>query len=161
MKKSILTVALLLFVGVSLLVAISDVVGWRQAASTENDGTTPEQAALPLTVDQSARFTAIYFHASHRCPTCKKIEAYAHDALKSEIEQGRLTWEVADYTSEKNKLIVDKCKVFTSTVVLVDRQDGQLVRWKNLEDVWKHTDDAEGFAAFINDSWDKFKKASS
>lgn len=162
MKKSILTVALLLFVGISLFVAVADVVGWRSAASSENGTTAAEEAAPPRASDgENARFAAIYFHALHRCPTCETIEAYAHDALKSEIEQGQIAWEVADYTAEKNKPIVEKCNVFTSTVVLVDRQDGQVVRWQNLEGVWNYTDDPEAFAAFINESWGKFKKASS
>ncbi len=159
MKKPILTVALLLFVGVSLLVAMADVTGWRQVPSTQNEPAIAEQPTA-VADSENARFTAIYFHAPHRCPTCKKIEAYARDALSSEIKEGNIAWQVADYTADEYKAIVEQCRVFTSTVVLVDRQDGEVVRWKNLEEVWNLTDDPEAFEAFINESWDTFKNAS-
>lgn len=162
MKKRIITVSLLLFVGVSLFFAMADVIGWRQTSSTEIESTVAEQTTSAALADTSnARFAAMYFHAPHRCPTCKKIEAYAGDALSSEIEEGSIAWKVADYTADENKAIVEQCKVFTSTVVLVDQHDGIIVRWKNLEEVWNHTDDPDAFEAFIDESWDKFKKASS
>ena len=162
MKKPIITVSLLLFVGISLLVAMADVTGWRQAPSGEGEPTADVQVTpAALAGPDDGRFTAIYFHASHRCPTCKKIEAYAHEALSSEIDEGSIAWKVADYTADENKAIVEQCKVFTSTVVLVDRQDGKIVRWKNLEEVWDHTNDPDAFEAFIDESWDKFKIASS
>ncbi|HRX81994.1 MAG TPA: nitrophenyl compound nitroreductase subunit ArsF family protein [Pirellulaceae bacterium] len=161
MKKPILTISLLLFVGVSLLVAMADVTGWRKAPSTQNEPTIAEHAQPMAVADtENTRFIAMYFHAPHRCPTCKKIEAYAHGALSSEIEAGNIAWQVADYTADEYKAIVEQCKVFTSTVVLVDRQNGEVVRWKNLEEVWNHTDDPEAFEAFINESWDTFKSAS-
>lgn len=157
--KKILTTVLLLFVGVSLLVAVADVAGWRRDTSTESISASADQATHSAVMDTATpQFTAMYFHALHRCPTCKKIEAYAHDALQSEIEQGKINWEVANYTADTNKHVVEKCNVLTSTVVLLERKGGQIVRWRNLEGVWNHTDDPEAFAAYVNASWDEFKK---
>lgn len=166
MKKQVITAALLLFVGVSLFVAVADVAGWRQAASEEGaatDGQTDGQREIPFLIDSDTktRFTAIYFHAKHRCPTCETIEAYAHDALSSEIEQGNIAWKVADYTAEENKPIVKQCEVFTSTVVLLDVQDGKVIRWQNLEDVWNYTSDKAAFISFMNESWTAFKETNS
>ena len=162
MKKQFITAALLLFVGVSLFVAFADVAGWRQAASEEG-AATEGQSEIPSLIDSDAktRFTAIYFHAKHRCPTCETIEAYARDALSSEIEQGNIAWKIADYTAEKNKPIVEQCEVFTSTVVLLDVQDGKVIRWRNLEDVWNYTSDKTAFTSFMNESWTTFKETNS
>ncbi len=162
MKKQFITAALLLFVGVSLIVAFADVAGWRQVAS-EEVAATDGQSAYPALIDSDTktRFTAVYFHAKHRCPTCQTIEAYAHDALSSEIEQGNIAWKVADYTAAENKSLVEQCKVFTSTVVLLDVQDGKVVRWKNLEDVWNYTADKPAFSSFVNDSWKTFEETNS
>ena len=162
MKKQVITAALLLFVGVSVFVAVADVAGWRQAASEEG-AATGGQSEIPLLtdIDTKTRFTAIYFHAKHRCPTCETIEAYAHDALSSEIEQGNIAWKVVDYTAEENKPIVKQCEVFTSTVVLLDVQDGKVIRWKNLEDVWNYTSDKTAFTSFMNESWKTFKETNS
>lgn len=160
MKKKIITGSLLLFVGVSLLAAVADVAGWW-SASNQNAATNAEQAGPPtVDTESQARFAAIYFHAPHRCPACIKIEAFAHEALSSEIEQGNIVWNVADYTTEENKSIVEQCEVFTSTVVLVDRQNGKIVRWKNLEEVWNHTNDQNAFTAFIDDEWKRFQETS-
>jgi len=161
MKKKMITGSLLLFVGVSLFVAVADVAGWRQSASDQNTASDAGQV-VPSTIDadKQARFTAIYFHAPHRCPTCIKIEAFAHKALSPEIEQGNIVWKVADYTAEENKSLVEQCEVFTSTVVLVDRQNGKIVRWKNLEDVWNHTNDQNAFTTFIDEEWKRFQETS-
>ena len=162
MKKQVITAGLLLFVGVSLFVAVADISGWRQSTSEEG-AATDGQSEIPSLIasDTKARFTAVYFHAKHRCPTCETIEAYAHDALSSEIEQRKITWKVADYTAEENKPLVKLCEVFTSTVVLLDVQDGKVIRWKNLENVWNYTNDKAAFTSFMNESWATFKKTNS
>lgn len=162
MKKQVITAVLLLFVGVSLFVAVADVAGLRQVASEEAAATDGQNEVSSLIdSDTKTRFTAIYFHAKHRCPTCETIEAYAHDALSSEIEQGNIKWKVADYTAEENEPIVNQCEVFTSTVVLLDVQDGKVIRWRNLDDVWKYTSDKTAFTSFMNESWTTFKDSNS
>ena len=161
MKKKLITGILLLFVGISLTVAMSDVAGWRRGKVAQGDATGgKEQGAAVIDASTKSRYLAIYFHAPHRCPTCLKIEAYAHEALSSEIDQGILAWKVADYTAEENEAIVDKCKVMTSTVVLVDQHDGKIVRCENLEGVWDHTGDQNAFTEFIKEKWKQFREAS-
>lgn len=163
MKNPIITVSLLLFVVVSFLFAIADIAGWRQSSSsTESDNAVAEHATQTTLIrPNDLQFTAICFHAPHRCPTCETIEAFAHDALASEIEEGNIAWKTADYTADGNKSIVEKCKVFTSTVVLVDQKDGEVLRWRNLEKVWDHTNDPKAFETFIDESWAEFRSASS
>jgi len=161
MKKTIVTVSLLLFVGVSILVAMADVSGWRQNSTNPNDDASAGQVTPAAIADsETVRFTAVYFHAPHRCPTCTKIETLAHEALNSDIEEGNIVWQVADYTANENKSLVEKCEVLASTVVLLEKKDGKVVRWENLDGVWDHTDDAQAFETFIDESWDKFKIAS-
>ena len=158
MKKQIITVVLLLFVGVSIVIAMSDVAGWRTNYST--DGATAANSNIAGVVSQQKDgLTAIYFHAK-RCPICEKIEAFAHESLKTEIEQGNIGWAVADYTTQENQAAVEHCKVLASTVVLVDLKDGEIVRWKNLEKVWDYTHDPNAFESYINESWTEFKNAS-
>ena len=159
MKKRIITTVLLLFVGVSIVLAMSDAAGWRTNKNTDEAKSTNSNTAGVVGQQQDG-LTAIYFHAKHRCTTCETIETFAHDALQSEIEQGNIGWAVADYTAEENQATVEQCKVLASTVVLVDLKDGKIVRWKNLEQVWDYTDDAKAFESYINKSWSEFKNAS-
>ena len=159
MKKQIITVVLLLFVGVSIVIAMSDVAGWRTNSNTD-EATAANSNTAGIVSQQKDGLTAIYFHAKHRCPTCEKIEAFAHDALKTEIEQGNIGWAVADYTTQENQAAVEHCKVLASTVVLVDLKNGEIVRWKNLEKVWDYTHDPKAFETYMDESWTEFKNAS-
>lgn len=161
--KSIVTAGLLGFVAISLLVAVADMAGWRVNQSRpSSEGVTATATsvagATPDSQDAAPRLVAIYFHATHRCPTCKKIEAYSHEALQPEIDGGKLTWETADYTAPENEALVDKLQVLTSTVVMVEKRGGQIVRWKNLEEVWDHTHNQSEFSAFIHTAWKNFQE---
>lgn len=103
--KSIVTAGLLGFVALSLLVAVADVAGWRADRSQPSSGgvVASVEVATADSQDATPRLAAIYFHATHRCPTCKKIEAYSHEALQPDIDGGKLTWETADYTAPRTK----------------------------------------------------------
>lgn len=159
--KSIFSLLLLIFVGISIVVAVRKIgppaksdSSDTAAAATMTSATTP--VGLQSSLAESP-FSAVYFHAPHRCPTCRTIESFTHEALNPEIEAGKISWQIADYTSDENVSLVKQFDVYTSTVVLVRVQDGEIVRWKNLEEVWNHTNDQVEFTDFINRSWNTFQ----
>ncbi len=159
--KTLISVLLLAFVAISVAFAFRKIV--PKTSSTQIQGVATDDAEITATpVGLNAKlaetqFSAVYFHAPHRCPTCRKIEGFAHEALTPQIEAGALAWLIADYTAEVNASLVDQFQVFTSTVVLVEVQDGKVVRWENLEEVWNHTSDQVDFTAFISQAWSDFK----
>lgn len=159
--KTLFSIVLLGFVAVSIAFAFRKVApettsNQEQVVASNEAGLTASPVGLNAKLAES-QFSAVYFHAPHRCPTCRKIESFSHEALTPEIEAGNVAWQIADYTADANASLVDQFKVFTSTVVLVEVQDGKVVRWKNLEDVWNHTSDQSDFTAFINQAWSEFK----
>lgn len=153
-RKMLLTSGLLLFVAVSLTLAVADVAGWRSNPALP----LPAESVSTTSDKRDAEWTAYFFHATHRCPTCRKIEEYAHEALLPEIEQGRLAWQVADYTAPENRKLTKEFQVMTSSVVLVHREGDRIDRWKNLEEVWDHTHDRGEFHSFMHQAWDGFQK---
>ena len=162
--KTLFSIVLLGFVAVSVVFAVRKVAPEN---STSQEPTTAANetslSAPPVGLNAKlaeSQFSAVYFHAPHRCPTCRKIESFSHEALTPEIEAGTLAWQIADYTADDNASLVDQFKVFTSTVVLVETQDGNVVRWRNLEEVWNHTSDQTAFKAFINQAWHSFQEES-
>ena len=156
--KNILTAGLLTFVAISLAVVVADFAGWRTPNASDAAAQTSESTDL-LTANQTdAEWTAYFFHASHRCPSCRKIESYGHEALLPDIEQGRVAWQTADYTAPANQSLVERFEVFSSTIVLVHRQDGKVTRWKNLEGVWDHTHDRAAFLAFTRGALRDFRE---
>jgi hypothetical protein len=166
--RNLFSMLLLAFVVVSVLFAFRKIAPetssneQQAAASLEADAASLEADIVATPVGLNAKladsqYSAVYFHSPHRCTTCRKIESYSHEALTPEIEAGKVAWQTADYTSDKNASLVDQFVVFTSTVVLVEVQDGKVVRWKNLEEVWNHTGNQAAFKAFINQAWTEFK----
>ena len=163
-SKTVFSFVLLAFVAVSVVFALRKAT--PDASPSQDQATASSEAgiaATPVSLDAKlakTQFSAVYFHAPHRCPTCRKIESFSHEALTPEIEAGSVAWQIADYTADINASLVDQFKVFTSTIVLVEVQDGKVVRWKNLEEVWNYTSDHADFTAFINHAWSEFKNPS-
>jgi len=154
--KKLVSRLLLAFVAVSLVLAIADAAGLRQKLlGTPTISGTNTAAAVPT---DAPRYAAIFYHAKHRCETCGKIEEYAHTALKPAIDAGEISWEVSEYTAPENRQVVRSMEVMTSTVVLAERQNGTIVRFRNLEDVWLHTNNPEKFSAFVQESWKTFRE---
>lgn len=154
--KKLVSRTLLAFVAVALVLAIADAAGLRQRLLGRPTATdTNSFVAVPT---DAPRFAAIFYHARHRCETCMKIEEYAHTALQPAIDSGDIAWEVSEYTAPENRQVVRSMDVMTSTVVLAERQHGTIVRFRNLEDVWLHTNDPEKFSAFMKDSWKSFRE---
>lgn len=152
--KTLFSLVLLGFVAVSVVFAILKAApeaadNREQAAPSSEAEFTASPVGLTAKLAES-QFSAVYFHAPHRCPTCREIESFSHDALTPEIEAGNVAWQIADYTADANASLVDQFKVFTATVVLVEVQEGEVIRWKNLEEVWEHTSDQADFTAFID-----------
>jgi alpha-acetolactate decarboxylase len=163
-SKNVFSFVLIAFVAVSVVFALRKVT--PDSATSQDQAAEAGEAAIaewPVGLNAKlaeTRFSAVYFHAPHRCPTCRKIESFSHEALTTEIEAGTLAWQIADYTSANNASLVDQFKVFTSTVVLVETQDGKVVRWKNLQQVWNHTGVQADFTAFIHQAWNDFRNPS-
>lgn len=159
--KKVFTFLLLAFVAVSVLLALRK-IGLEttgspsQLATAAADGSITNAVGLETKLVES-QYSVIYFHAAHRCITCRNIENFSNEALTPEIEAGAIAWRVADYTSDANAALVKQFEVYASTVVLVEVHAGKVIRWKNLEEVWNHTNNRSEFTEFINQAWSEFK----
>jgi len=158
--KKVFTLLLLAFVAVSVLLALRKIgpesTGNSSPSATAGADGSVTAVGLETKLVES-QYSVVYFHAAHRCTTCRNIENFSHEALTPEIEAGGIAWQTADYTSDANSALVKQFKVYASTVVLVEVQDGKVIRWKNLEEVWNHTNNQSDFTAFIHQAWSEFK----
>ena len=146
--KSALTAGLLLFVAVALVAAVSK--SFNAAAPMPAAGTAPAEAAASSAAAIPADgLTAVFFHGMVRCPTCKKIESYAHAALGEALQSGDIQWLTANYEAPENREIVEECQVVSSTVVLVRTEGAKRTAWKNLEKVWDYVDDEQEFKQYV------------
>ena len=96
---------------------------------------------------------AFYFHGNVRCATCKKIEAYADEAVHSgfpeALEEGALAWRVVNIDDEGNRHFIQDFQLVTRSVVLAEIRGGKVVRWQNLDKVWQLVRDKERFVDYI------------
>jgi len=124
--KNVVSVVLLLFIGASVVALAAR--GLRREAEDQSDSTTDGVIAY-------------YFHSNTRCPTCRKIESYAHEAIETgfgaELESGNLKWKVVNYETAGNEHFAKDYEVIAPSVVLVEIRGGQQKQWKNLDRVWE------------------------
>jgi hypothetical protein len=94
-----------------------------------------------------------YFHTTQRCASCKKVEALSAEAIRAgfehELGDGRLEWQVVNVEDPQNRHFTADYQLYTKSVVVVDRANGQQVRWKNLPKVWELLQDEKGFRLYV------------
>jgi hypothetical protein len=142
MFKTVIKDVLLLFVGAGLGIGTMDTI-----RPTQTDTAANQKAVAPTLAD--GRLVAYYFHGSHRCDTCKTIEAFSHEALKPSIEQGKVDWLTINYDLPANKHFRKDFDIIAPSLVLVRGDGTSPSRWKNLDEVWSLTDDQPSFVAYV------------
>jgi hypothetical protein len=94
-----------------------------------------------------------YFHTTQRCASCKKIEAWSDAAIRAAFERalgaGNLEWEVINIDDPLNRHFVDDYKLYTKSLIVVDRVNGEQARWKNLEKVWQLLQNEASFRQYV------------
>ena len=110
-------------------------------------------AADDSTVIAPARVVATYFHGTARCATCRKLEAYSHEAIMQnfpeELAAGTLEWRTVNYDTEENQHYIDDYQLYTKAVILSRVTDDQEVEWKNLDQIWKLVGDKQEYLQYI------------
>ena len=125
------------------------------AADDDFQATTP---MAPQTLD--AEVVAYYFHGNLRCKTCRTIQVYSEEAIRSEfadeLASGRLAWRVVNVEEPENKHFVKDFELVSRSLVLTEYEDGEVIRWENLKQVWQLVRDKEKFLDYVHSSTREF-----
>jgi len=93
--------------------------------------------AAPLPAD---RVIIYQFHRRFRCDSCYKLEVAINEALQThfpeEVKEGKVIFKVVDLDAEGSDPYEKKYDFFYNTVIVVDIENGEELRFKNLEEVW-------------------------
>ncbi len=173
--KTVVTVVLLLFVGVSvgaLIVkerrGVSAVQAESKAARVE-PGANPEisETSVPgeeadtsvETAESSAesapasQVVVYYFHGAKRCATCMKIEAYTREEVESTfadlLRDRTVELRIVNVDEAENEHFVQDYELSTRSVVVSLRENGEEKDWKVLEEVWQLVDAKPEFQRYI------------
>ena len=141
--RNLLTITLLLFV----VGAVATIV------LREADNSSSASIALVDAPPIANGIVAYYFHGETRCPTCRNIEAYAHEAVQSgfseELDSERMSWQVVNYETPDNTHFATDYEIVSSTVVLVRFSQGEQADWRNLMRVWELVGDKDAFVNYV------------
>ncbi len=120
-------------------------------------GVSAEESATTPSADGVVAF---YFHGNVRCATCKKIEAYADEAVHAgfveSLEDGDLEWRVVNIDEPENRHFVQDFQLVTRSVVLAEYRDGVVVRWENLDKVWQLVRSKDLFVDYVQNETREF-----
>ncbi len=166
--KIIVTGILLLFVGISVgylvidesqLVQVSEEPPAQGAVETPRDaGASGNGSKKPEAPEH--KVIAYYFHGTARCRTCRRIEAYTEESLRTgfsdELEAGKLALQAVNVETPENEHFVQDYELSTRSVVLVEMLDGKQRQWKNLPRSWELVRDKPSFIAYIQEETRKF-----
>lgn len=157
--KSIVRVILLLFVAGSVTyLVINEYVPLRQEVGTKHN----EQVT---TSSQAQRHEAIvyYFHGTRRCVTCRTIESYIAESLKTyfsdDLAAGTLSWEPINVDEPWNNHFIEEYNITTSTAVIADMRDAEKARYKKLDRVWELVRDKPAFMEYIRSETESFLRS--
>jgi len=110
--------------------------------------------------DAEDKVIVYYFHATQRCWTCKTIEAYSEEAVRTgfaeHLASGTLEWKTVNIDEPENQHFVEDFQLATRTVVLVNVVDGVNKDWKRLDRVWQLVRDKPAFVDYIWENTNDF-----
>jgi hypothetical protein len=137
-----------------LLVFVTTSTFYLLARNKKSSPSPASTEAAPTSATSAPKVIAYYFHLTVRCTTCRTIEAYSREAIlnhfKSDIERGRLEWQVVNVELPENEHFVKDYQLFTKSVVLVHIANGKQQSYKTLNDVWELVGDKARFQAYVD-----------
>ena len=158
--RVIVTAGLLIFVAVSVVYLVAKETSRpailnnrKPEPAASGPSTTPvgRQAVAP---QSTGKVIVYYFHGNFRCASCRKIEAWTRDAVKSafakEIEQGRIEWGPVNIDKPGNEHFVREYRLYTKSVILAKFKDGNRTQYKNLEKIWRLLHSRSDFEAYVS-----------
>lgn len=150
--KTAVRIILVLFVLASVAYLVFDRSETAVATETAAADQTPQDSIGDQVGDQVLVY---YFHGDVRCPTCIKIEALSTKAIESgfagEIADGRLVWQAVNVDQPENAHFVDDYELYTKSLIVVKKHNGDQTEWKNLPQIWELVNDDAAFIKYVDD----------
>ncbi|MFH2055072.1 MAG: nitrophenyl compound nitroreductase subunit ArsF family protein [bacterium] len=138
-------------------IAIMVAISFCAIAQADNEAVVAQVATDTTTstdsVDVADQSVVTYFHGDVRCATCKKLEAYSHEAIvegfSDELKSGSLVWRTVNYDEDANKHYIDDYKLYTKALIVSKMSDSTEVGWVNLEKIWSLVGDKDEFVKYV------------
>ena len=159
--KSIVTVALLVFVAMSVVYAFAGSLRAKNEGTVENGEVTVSEgaASTPDTggaeENSERRVIAYYFHGTQRCTTCRMIEQYAREAMAigfpEALQSGALELRAVNVEDPAHQHFIDEYQLHSRSWILADMDGETQVRWKNLDQIWVLVNDHSAYISYVQE----------
>jgi len=117
-----------------------------------SEGSPVEDSTSPCVVE------AIYFHNTHRCVTCLKIEddakAIVEKEFAEELAAGKLRWSTINMEEERS--YISQYGLVSPSLLLIRMVGDEVVGWTMLTESWALVRSATRFTPYIVDSIQAF-----
>ena len=108
------------------------------------------------------RVVVMYFHRTHRCPTCLQMGSYSEEAVVSgfakQIKDGTVEFHYIDFQDEKNATLTKGYKVSGPTLIVAQVIGNKVKEYKNLTEIWSKNGDKDAFLEYVRDNVDDYQK---
>lgn len=97
-----------------------------------------------------------YYHGTNRCYTCRKIEAVSRAAVEkafaAKISAGEVVFRTVNFDLPENSNIIKEYSLVSQSLILARESDGKVVRWSNLDKIWRLARDEDALADYVVES---------
>jgi thiol-disulfide isomerase/thioredoxin len=108
------------------------------------------------------RVVVMYFHRTHRCPTCMKMGSYSEEAVKSgfakEIKDGKVEFHYIDFQDQKNEALTNGYNISGPTLIVARVAGSKVAEYKNLTEIWTKVRDKDAFIEYVQESVKDYQK---
>jgi hypothetical protein len=115
----------------------------------------PDSAAVENPEVAAEVVFASYLHGTRRCATCRKLEAYSEEALKTafqdELNDSTLIWRTINYDQKENEHYLKDYGLYTKALILSRVRDGSETEWENLTEIWELVGDKDEFLKYVRE----------
>lgn len=136
----------------ALLVGLTAVLLAEPVRAADQPAASGSATKQPL---PTHRVAAIYFHRTHRCPTCLRIGGYIEEAIKTgfpdQVKKGSVAVYLVDYENPKHAKYTKAYKVTRPILVLADIHNNKVVAWKPMPKVWSLVYKKDDFFKYVRD----------
>ncbi|MFH1539249.1 MAG: nitrophenyl compound nitroreductase subunit ArsF family protein [bacterium] len=144
-SKTAVTIILLIFVAASAVYLIYN-EAFRKPVGEKNPVTGPRGVS-------DIALVVYFFHGTARCRSCKIIEAFGKvalaDGFPEELKSGKIVWRDINLDRPENRHFAQDYQIVSISLVMVDMENGEQKRWKNLEEVWGLLNDKGKFTNYV------------
>lgn len=136
-----------------LLLALVAVLALLPVGIASGDEPEDSSAADMASSDTDRQIILYYMHGARRCKTCRSIEAYAKGVVTSrfseDLESGALEWKVVDFDKPENQHFIEEFGLFTSSLVVVVVEQGEVLEFEVLQEAWSLVRDKTRFQQYV------------